>query len=869
MFPLRLHLKTIAANGSLIVMVARDDAGARYTVQVPFRPFFYVPRKDEAIIRKRGLEYEEGPPALDDEPTFRVYVDTPDQVMKRRKGFSRTYEADVPYTRRFLVDSGIKDGFILHRGRVLGEGMVIASIDAIEPVEHRNDDRQFLFDIETNKPEGSRHYSPATIAKGAVTVFGFHDTFDGTNVHTHVWHPARGHKGRPRVEVRNRFSQGFGKDVDWYVHWYGSEEELFEGIIGVLRERRPDALSAWNGAVGWKTQRNQGGFDVPYLVNRARNLGISPGLFSPMGNAFAGYRNFGKVAEKGRWACHVDGVQLIDSMTSMQVKDGGFTASVPYSDLKRVLMDKTKDRPQGPMVLKKEKRASTNEWWLEDVDSFLEYSFDDVDAQIVLERSEGYTEWIRNLQQFVGVEDANRLFTPMALISTLNLRIAKEDGVVVPTAGQEVEDENEDYSAEGGFVLDPQKTGLQDNVAILDLDAMYVAIIISGNISWETWVKDPPDESLDDLICLPSDLGPQFFLKPTKKVGLMPKSCMYLRAARKVFDDQIKLEKDADRIKALKKARDPAKQLLLAVYGTSLSDYFSLFRPEAGSSITGMGRFVIKGVDRLLRSKGHFVQYSDTDSVFVPLTPDEPGREPDEEVVQRGLDLCDAINDWFDGMAASLNIDEHTFHIGMEALGDPFVQGAQKKQYAMYVCWAEGHWQKGRPKMLLKGVPGIKGDAARITRETTETVVRMMLNRCRPVEILDYVRDVYEDVLAGEYPLEDLVKAITLNVLPDETPKNPHYVHEAAKVGKREYDMQYNAGAKVSLVRLKGIEGLQVAIPEGEDIPEKMLPVVDWDAHAMQTVLTPLRGIMSWIGLEKQLESIRVGSVLTKTVKLA
>jgi len=157
--------------------------------------------------------------------------------------------------------------------------------------------------------------------------------------------------------------------------------------------------------------------------------------------------------------------------------------------------------------LKKEPNRDFNDWWLHGTDEFLSYSFDDVDALVLLERNEGYMAFARDMQQFVGCEDANKLFTPMALIDSVLLRIAKEDDVCVPTS----DSEDSDYEAEGGYVLPPQVKGLQRRVGFLDLTTMYVHIIISGNISPETHVRNPTEDQLPDLICLPSDLGPQFF----------------------------------------------------------------------------------------------------------------------------------------------------------------------------------------------------------------------------------------------------------------------------------------------------------------------------------------------------------------------
>ena len=1141
--PDRLHLKTITAKGSHIILVARDDNRKRWVVNVTdFRPYFFVPKSDIKILKKRGLEYVETPiVGLDDEPLYQVYVDNPTQVGKRRKGFSKTYEADVPYPRRFLIDSGIKDGFRVTRGDIMGN-VILCDHAGVEALDYRNEDRQLLYDIETNKPDGSDTWSPAIFAKGPVSSFTYHDTEDNGTIHSYLWHHTRGTRGHPRTEVRNRYSRGHGRHVDWHIHWFGSEREMFEDLLADLKVRSTDTMSAWSGHFGHKKMKNAGGYDIPYLVNRLPRIGLSASNWSPTGTAFAGYKNFGKEAKSGKWQCYVDGMQLIDSMcvgakhlvlkpdlswvkvgdlkvgdkvasfdeyptvndtrskprrsysigtvthnevvmrdafeveledgtkiittenhpwlvknydnmhkwvetkdlmrtktrvqkviephglidtremgwlagildgegsikqlkggigsrlsiqvtqnrgrvldeiirvlnkhnysysvmdrrkrgprteserglsktpyskcqdiqitggreealrilqetrpfrfiekfrwdnmgfvmvkpkfrigvisvqpigkypisnlsvdtktyivegflmhnTTMQVKDGGMMPSIPDSSLKGVVYKTTKDDPEGPIELDKGVRGNIDWFWEHETDTFLEYAFDDVDAQIVLEKRHGYTDWIRNLQQFVGAEDANRLFTPMALISTMTHRIAREDGVAVPTANQdhdEAEASGEDHTT-GGFVMEPKQKGLQDVMAILDLDAMYVNIIRSCNLSWETWVEDPTDEEKESLICVPeTDYGPQYFLQPSQKVGLSAKVSSYFKKGREVYDKQIKLETDADKITALKKARDPAKQLTLAVWGNTLSPYFQLYREQVGASILGMGRYIITGVDRFLQGHGYVIQYSDTDSVFIALKTQYDVENPTEKqkkaIIEEGWHLCDLINEWFDEMTSELNIHEHTLHIGFENLLSPFVQGSQKKQYAGRVVWSEGSWQD-KEKFLVKGVPGIKTDAAPITQRVTDTIIKMMLRRKDPFDVLQYVYDIYETALDGDIDLADVVKAQTLSSLPDpkKDAKGLHYITKAAWVGMRQYEFEYEAGSRVRLVKLLG-DKVTVAIPEGMDIPDD-LPV-DWAAHIDGTILDAVKGVMDWIDMADQMESIRVGSTPTRT----
>jgi len=74
------------------------------------------------------------------------------------------------------------------------------------------------------------------------------------------------------------------------------------------------------------------------------------------------------------------------------------------------------------------------------------------------------------------------------VIDTLLLRLAKREGVVLPTSVDR--DEN---PIRGAIVLNPP-SGRYENVAVLDMSRYYPSIIISFNVSPETKLNRITDE---------------------------------------------------------------------------------------------------------------------------------------------------------------------------------------------------------------------------------------------------------------------------------------------------------------------------------------------------------------------------------------
>ena len=107
-----------------IILVCRTKEGIRQIIRVnDFEPYFYIPIEElnpDKIkqLKKNGLvkrvEFTKMR-GLDGREVARVVCYRAVDVREVRKHFNHTYEADIPFVVRFMIDKGIKNGVEVER----------------------------------------------------------------------------------------------------------------------------------------------------------------------------------------------------------------------------------------------------------------------------------------------------------------------------------------------------------------------------------------------------------------------------------------------------------------------------------------------------------------------------------------------------------------------------------------------------------------------------------------------------------------------------------------------------------------------------------------------------------------------------------
>ncbi len=78
---------------------------------IGFKPRFYVPEHEEVPQSSAILAINSGFKSIYNEPFKQIITQIPSDIPKLRPYFSRTCEADIPFTRVFLIQTGILTKF--------------------------------------------------------------------------------------------------------------------------------------------------------------------------------------------------------------------------------------------------------------------------------------------------------------------------------------------------------------------------------------------------------------------------------------------------------------------------------------------------------------------------------------------------------------------------------------------------------------------------------------------------------------------------------------------------------------------------------------------------------------------------------------
>jgi DNA polymerase-2 len=411
------------------------------------RPHFYVRAAD--VSRATLVKALPRPVPIDrhtfaGEAVCRVDVDVPSDVPPLRDKLHaadvETFEADVRFASRYLIERGIKGGCEIEGDSTPGAGGLVFENPGLRPAEVQIAPRVLSFDIETDA-KAERLLAISLYGLGSDEVL----IVDGSE--------------RPMPERAERCA---------------TEKAALESFVARIRSLDPDVLTGWNLI----------DFDLSVLERIAARVGYDLQLGRDAGamriRKPEGYFGSGQASIPGRLV--LDGIDLLR---------GAFIRMDDYSldAVAREVLGEGK----AVAAPARERLAEILHNYENDLPAFALYAR--TDARLAL----GVVEKLRLVElafarsQLTGMTP-DRVAASIASFDFLYLSELERARVVAPSVRGA--DSRVHVAQQGGHVLEPQ-TGLQPCVWVFDFKSLYPSIIRTFNIDPVSYVPRPtPDLDL-------------------------------------------------------------------------------------------------------------------------------------------------------------------------------------------------------------------------------------------------------------------------------------------------------------------------------------------------------------------------------------
>ncbi len=408
-------------------------------------PHFYVRREDAASARELGAARQRDTRrrTFAGEPVVRVEVGVPPDTPPLRDRLQEhgigTFEADVRFAVRYLIDRGIRGGCEIAGASTPGDSITRVFDDPdLRAADVTVTPSVLSLDIETD-PAGRRLLAVALYGEGADEVY--------------IVDPA----GRPLPD------RAIG---------CAGEGEALDAFAARVRELDPDVLTGWNVVE----------FDLKVLDRIAGRMGATLELGRDAGplrlRPPRGWFGSGEASIPGRLV--LDGMDLVrgaflrfDDYTldhvASEVLGEGKVALDPGGDARGNRAEDIQAR------------------YHDDLDTFADYARTDARLALQIVRKLDLVTLAMARSRLTGMTP-DRVSASIASFDFLYLAALGRRGVVAPTVRSD--DARVSRHQAGGDVFEPV-TGIHENVWVFDFRSLYPSVIRTFNIDPLGYVEDP------------------------------------------------------------------------------------------------------------------------------------------------------------------------------------------------------------------------------------------------------------------------------------------------------------------------------------------------------------------------------------------
>jgi DNA polymerase elongation subunit (family B) len=459
-----------------------------------FVPYMYAPANETNIELPPNCYYD-SESVLDAKgrEVVKVFVDIPNRVRDIRDNYSFTDMSDFLFEKRFLVDYKIKYAYTWD-----GQRPYPVEVEGIlEP-------RILFYDIENLSRDGK--FPDASNAVYPTCMIQVGDSYTEDNYLFTCC-------GIPQTKFKGHIA----------CH---NEHEMFKTFLEYIKMINPDLI------VGWFSS----GYDLPYLIKRAVNIGTRLNGFSRIKMPF---RNFDP--KKNKWMCKASGRSILDMRDAFKKKTAVEAQRESYALKSIAASFGFTYRDYGPTIHK----LFENEDW----ETLLQYGLNDVLALRLIEKKSGLYSFYESLRKFTGCFMDDVIHTSIPIESMLLHRGIR----AMPRKATFNEDDKSKFK---GAVVHKPPVGIHHRTISLDIAALYPNVLYGYSLS--------PD--IDGLVAIVA----KEILDERER----------LRTMRKANPDNINIYYEETSVKVVANA----------LYGNLGSKAFRLYDESKAAEVTKRGR---------------------------------------------------------------------------------------------------------------------------------------------------------------------------------------------------------------------------------------------------------------------------------------
>ena len=500
---------------------------------------------------------------------------------------------------------------------------------------------------------------------------------------------------------------------------------------------KPDIVTGWNIEF----------FDIPYLVNRIKNMlgdaeakRLSPWLileekevefkgksnqtYSPLGIAVLDYYQLYRKFTFGNQESY-----KLDYIAQVEIGE----RKVDYSEYGNLL-----------------------ELYKKNFQKFIEYNIYDCALVDKLDAKLKFIEQVMALayDAKVNYHDTMTTVRPWDVIIHNYLLDRR---IVIP----QYKVDTRTFDLVGGYVKEPN-IGMNRWVVSFDLNSLYPHLIMQYNISPETFVMRCSLPSIDKIISTESD-----YRKSDEKndLAIAANGCTYRKDKQgflpalmeKMYNDRVEYKKKMiEAKKRYEETKSHEDEMLIAryhnlqmakkiqlnsAYGALGNRYFRWFSFNNAEAITMSGQLSIRWIECRMNEfmnkvcKTNDVDYviaSDTDSIYVTFDKLIPESSNELNAVKLIDKFCESkiqpyLDKCYQDLATKMNAYQQKMQMKRETIANKGIWKA-KKMYILNAWNVEGV-QYSEPKLKIQGIEAVRSSTPHACREKLKEAFKIIMNK--------------------------------------------------------------------------------------------------------------------------------------------